>query len=79
MSSEKMTKNMEYIKKNFNTLLNIYRNKYILVYDETVISSFDSYEAAAEEGINSYGTEGGFVVYLVTEHTPVNFVKVAVL
>jgi hydrogenase maturation factor len=79
MSNDKMTQNMEYIKKEFDTLLNLYRNKYILVHEGSVVSSFDTYEAAAEEGINTYGIEGDFLVYMITEHTPINFVKLAAI
>ena len=66
--------NLEYVKKEFNKLLNLYRNKYILVHNQEVISSFDTYEAAADEGVRLYGIDGNFLVYYVAETVPVNFV-----
>ena len=79
MSNEKMSKNLEYVKGNFDNLLNLYRNKYILVNEQQVAGSFDTYDAAAEEGVNNFGIEGGFLVYFMSETTPVNFLSIAAL
>lgn len=79
MTQESLKNNWEYVKKNFNSLLNIYRNKYILVNNEKVVGSFDSYAAAANEGINNYGLYSGFLVEWITEKEPLNIVVSAKL
>ncbi|MCX6257777.1 MAG: hypothetical protein NTW49_07785 [Bacteroidia bacterium] len=79
MLKEKMSQNLEYVKGDFDNLLNLYRNKYILVNEQQVVGSFDTYNAAAEEGVNNYGIEGSFLVYFMSETTPVNFISTAAL
>ena len=79
MANEKLSKNQEFVKSNKDRLLNLYKNKYILVYEQEVVGSFDSYDVAAEEGIKAFGISGSFLVYYVTETNPVNFVSVAIL
>lgn len=79
MLNEKLAKNQSFVNKSIEKLLNIYRNKYILVFEEEVVGSYDTYEAAAESGVNTYGIEGDFLVHYVTEETPVNFVSTALL
>jgi len=77
MTTGNLEKNKEYVKKEFASLLNLYRDKYILVSDEAVVGSYDSYETAAEIGINEYGIDSGFLIQYVTEKEPVNFVSIA--
>jgi hypothetical protein len=79
MDKNKMTKNLDFVSRNLEQFKNIYLNKYILVVEEEVVGSFDTYEAAADQGINNYGTEGDFLVYYVTESIPVNFVSSALI
>ncbi len=79
MSESEMDKNLAYVKKDFATLLNLYRNKYILVYKQQVVSSFDTYETAAQEGVENYGIDGGFLVYYMVESEIVNFVSIATI
>jgi hypothetical protein len=74
MVQETLKKNWDYVKKNFNSLLNIYKNKYVLVYNEKVVGSFDSVASAANEGISNYGIYSGFLVHLITEKEPLNIV-----
>ena len=76
-TQEKLIKNKEYIAKEFEKLLNIYRGKYILVCDENIVGSYDTYETAADAGIDSCGIESGFLIQLMTENEPVNFVAIA--
>ena len=47
MANEKLSKNQEFVKSNKDRLLNLYKNKYILVYEQEVVGSFDSYDVAA--------------------------------
>jgi hypothetical protein len=79
MANETLRDNWKYVKNNFSFLLNIYRNKYILVYKEHVVGSFDSYAAAANEGISHFGAHSGFLVQLISEKEPLNIVVSAKL
>jgi len=79
MATENLDKNLKYVKANLDSLINLHKNKYVLVYDEKIVGSFDTYESAANEGVKSYGIGGDFLVYYVTEETPVNFVSVALI
>lgn len=77
--SSKLDKSKEFVRENFDKLLNLYRNKYILVYNNEVVGSFDNYETAAEEGIRTYGLNSGFFIQLMSDSTPVNFLSLAAL
>lgn len=79
MAEDKMQLNLEFVRKNLPSLLATYPEKYILVHDQKVVGSFDTYESAAEQGVVNYGIDGSFLVHLVTESSPVNFVTLAVL
>jgi hypothetical protein len=79
MAKEDLIKNKDYVTANLDKFLNLYRNKYILVNEQQVVGSFDTYEAAAEEGIVSFGIDSGFLVHYVTESNVVNFVSTALI
>lgn len=79
MTSEKMEKNLAFVNSSIEKFLNLYRNKYVLISGESVVGSFDTYEAAAEEGVKNYGLGGDFLVHYVTETAPVNFVSTALI
>jgi hypothetical protein len=79
MALKKLSKNKEFIEKNKESLLKEYENKYLLVYNEKIINSFDTYEKAAEEGIRLFGTDEDFLVYFLTRNEPLNFVMEAIL
>ena len=79
MFKENLLKNKKYIDQNHEELVNLYRNKYILVYEEQVVGSYDSYGAAAVDGIINFGTEAGFIVSYMSEVPLVNFVATALL
>ena len=51
----------------------------MLVFDEKIIGSYDTYERAAEEGVSSLGMEANFLVYQIIENEPLNFVMEAAL
>lgn len=76
---DQMSLNFNYVKENHDKLINLYQHKYILVFEQQVVGSFDTYDAAAEEGISTYGLEGNFLVYYVTEDVPVNFISTALI
>jgi hypothetical protein len=75
--AETLKKNYDYVKANFDTLLNLYRNKYLLVFDREPISAFDTYEAAATQGIQQFGPNSGFLVHYITETAVLNFIMAA--
>ena len=79
MSEKNLKKEIEFIKKNKNALLNEHENKYLLIYQEEVISSFDTYENAAEQAIEPLGSEKIFLIYHLTREEPLNFVMEAIL
>ncbi len=79
MINENLKKNWEYVQKNRNALLFIYRNKYVLVYNEKVVGSFDTFANAANEGITNYGVNSGFLVEWLTAKEPLNIVVSAKL
>jgi len=79
MRLENLKKNWEYVKKNHSFLLNTYWNKYVLVYNEKVVGSFDTFANAANEGMNKYGLYSGFLVEWIMEKEPVNVVASAKL
>ena len=65
---ENLKKNWEYVKKNYKSLLNTYWNKYVLVNNEKVIGSFDTFAAAANEGIKNCGLYSGFLVEWIIDN-----------
>ncbi len=79
MSEKDLIKNKEHIEKNKQELLKEYPNKYLLVYKEKVINSFDTYEKAAQAGVMQFGTDENFLVYHLTETEPLNFIMEAIL
>jgi hypothetical protein len=70
---------IQFVEKNRDNLLSEYSYKYLLIKEQKVINSFDSYEKAAEEGVRLFGIDESFLVYYLTENEPVNFIMEAVL
>jgi hypothetical protein len=79
MALKNLTKNREFITQHIEELLRDYENKYLVIFEEKVIGSFDTYEKAAEEGINSLGFDKDFLIFHLTKREPVNLVMEAVL
>lgn len=79
MGEKDLKANLEFVNKNKEKLLEEYNNKFILVYEEKVVSSFDTYEKAAEEGVRLYGLDANFLVYHIVEKEPLNFIMEAIL
>jgi len=79
MPEKNLKKDIEFVKKHKASLLNEYENKYLLIYQEKVISSFDTYEKAAEQAIEQLGLEKIFLIYHLTREEPLNFVMEAIL
>jgi len=79
MGEKDLKKNVNFVNVNRDVLLKEYRNKFILVFEEKVISPYDTYEHAAEEGVRLYGLDANFLVYHLVEKEPLNFIMEAAL
>jgi len=79
MGEKNLSANIEFVNKNKEKLIQEYRNKYILVFEEEIVEAFDTYEHASQEGIRLYGIDADFLVYHLLEKEPVNFIMEAVL
>ncbi len=79
MGEKDLRANIDFVNKNKETLLKEHRNKFILVFEEKVIGSYDTYERAAEEGVRLYGVDANFLVYHLVEKEPLNFIMGAIL
>lgn len=79
MAEKDLKANFDFVTKNKKRLLNYYRGKFILVFDEEVVGSYDTYAKAAEEGVRSYGPKANFLVYHLVEEEPLNFIVEALL
>jgi len=79
MAMTDLYRNFQYVKKNWDTLVNLYPNKFILVHKRKVFESFDSYDKAAERGIELYGIDGIFLVHFMATIKANNFILHAAL
>jgi len=79
MAEKDLQANLDFVQANNDELIKNYLNKFILVYNNGVVGSFDTYEAAAQEGIRLFGLKGNFLVNQITSLEPVNFVMAALL
>lgn len=74
MPERNLQKNFEFVEKNKEKLLEAYFNKFLVIYDEKVFGSYDSYLAAVEDAIKTLGADAGFLVYHMIKEKPINFV-----
>ena len=74
MTEKDLSEEIAYVEANKDRLLREYFDKYILVHGNELINSFDTYEAAAQEGVRLFGTDDKFLIYQVTEEEPINVV-----
>jgi hypothetical protein len=79
MGEKDLKANLDFVSKNKESLLKEYKNKYVLIFEEKVVGSYDTYEGAAEEGVRSYGIDANFLVYHLIEKEPLNFIMEAIL
>lgn len=77
MNSDQLEKNHDFVKAKYDKLYNLYPNKYILVHKQQVVTSYDTYETAVEEGISNYGIDGEFLIHYMSENETVNFLSLA--
>ncbi|MFH1824839.1 MAG: hypothetical protein ABH873_06400 [Candidatus Firestonebacteria bacterium] len=74
MGEKNLKKNLDFVNKNKESLLKEHKDKFILVFEEKLVDSYDSYERAAEEGVRLYGLDANFLVYHLVEKEPLNFI-----
>ena len=79
MAEKDLKANYDFAIKNKDRLLKNYKDKFILVFEEKVVGSYDTYAKAAQEGVRSYGLEANFLVYHLVEEEPLNFIMDAML
>lgn len=79
MAEKNLQKNIDFVKENKAKLLSQYGEKYIVIFEEEVQGSYDTYTKAVEEAISVYGQDADFLVYHLTSMESVNFVMRAVL
>ena len=79
MGEKDLKKNLDFINENKESLLKEHKNKFILVFEEKLVDSYDNYERAAEEGVRLYGVDANFLVYHLVEKEPLNFIMEAIL
>lgn len=79
MVENNLKKNLNFVNENREFLLKEHNNKFILVFEEKLVGSYDSYERAAEEGVRLYGLDANFLVYHLIEKEPLNFIMEAAL
>ncbi len=74
MAQKNFHENIDFVKKNREELLREHENKYLLVFREKLVGSFDTYERAAEEGVRLFGMDANFLVFHLVEKEPLNFI-----
>jgi len=77
MGEKDLKKNLDFVKGNRESLLKEHKNKFILVFEEQLVGSYDTYERAAEEGVRLYGLDANFLVFHLVEKEPLNFIMEA--
>ena len=79
MAEKDLKANLDYVNKHKEELLKEHRNKFILVFNQEVVSSYDTYEKAAQEGVSTFGLDENFLVYHLLDEEPFNFLMEAIL
>ncbi len=74
MAQKNLKANIDFVNNNKGELLREHENKYLLVFEEKLAGSFDTYEKAAEEGVRLFGMDANFLVYHLVEKEPLNFI-----
>lgn len=79
MTEKDLKQNISFVEEKKDDLLKTYRNKFIIIFNQEVVGSYDTYELAAKEAIRIYGIEDPFLIHHLMEEEPVNLVIEAVL
>jgi len=79
MKEKNLKADFEYVERNRSRFFKLYPNKYLIIFNKKVINSFDTYDTATNEAINTYGPDENFLIYHMTKKDPLNFVMQASL
>ncbi len=79
MAEKDLKANLEFVEKHKGLLLKEHRNKFLLVFEDELVGSYDTYEKAAEEGVRLFGIDDNFLVHHLVEKEPLNFIMEAAL
>lgn len=79
MPEEQIRKNLDFVKGKKPELLEKYRDKYLVIVNQQVTGSFDTYAAAADSALRQFGDEQGFLIYHMIEDESAQFLMNAVL
>ncbi len=79
MGEKNFKKDLDFVNENRESLLKEHKDKFILVFEEKLVGSYDRYERAAEEGVRLYGLDANFLVCHLVEKEPLNFIMGAAL
>jgi len=78
--SEKQIKNLEFFKSNIDEFLKnkLFENKFLVVYDQEIKNSFDTFENALDFALRNFPT-GEFIIQQVIDYKKIiNFIRSAV-
>lgn len=69
MPQNQLVKELQFYNKNKAEYLKSYKNKYLLIKDNTLCGSFDTNEEAYKKGVDTFGNEP-FLIKQVLEQEP---------
>jgi len=77
--SEKQKVNSAYFKQNLNQFLSnpMLKNKFIIIHDEKMVGSFDSFENALNDAIQKYPNNEFVIQQVISESDTVSFLFAA--
>ena len=67
-------RNKDYVEENFSQILNLFRNKFLVVHNQQIQAAFDEEEKATAFGFAMFGNIQPFIIYQVQEKKRLNFV-----
>ena len=78
--SEKQNKCIEFFDTNINEFLKepMLINKYIVIYDESIKGSFDSFELALEYALSNFNKDEFIIQQVINNHEIISFIRAAV-
>lgn len=79
MPEKDLQANLDFVAKHRERLLKEHNEKFLLVYKGGLLSAYDTYATAANQGVIQLGMDAEFLVYYLTDEEPLNFVWDAIL
>lgn len=79
MTEKDLSKEKAFVESHRDELLKEHAGKFLLVSDEALISSYDTYDAAAAAAIEEFGMDQNFLIYHLTQDRATNLAIGAVL